>query len=155
MTNIIKSKTSIRLLLVGDNKWCTTLKNNLISCDNNYQYEILSDFNKVSERLDHNSYDMLLIQYNFARIHSIEFSKKAYAMSRPVLIICNSIIDNIICNLWKSFSKFSNKYKTYKKLVYFKNTYSENSLFLINFLGKNHILFFNDVCNEIDINTNF
>lgn len=150
MDNVEKlvNKSEIKLLLIGDKEWCNRLQHKINVFNINFIYEIISDVNEANERLDHNSYDVLVISEKFTKKYSIHLSKKAYAMSRPTFIICDSLLTNIKYTLWKFFSKFSRTYKTYKKLVFFSLDLPKLSL--VENLGKTHQTFFASICKEID-----
>ena len=73
-------------------------------------------------------------------------------MTRPTLILCNKNLKVFKYIIWKIFSIFTRKYKTSKKLIFFKN-YNSNYLDLITFLAKNHLQYFDMVNKEIRKNT--
>lgn len=150
MNNIDKlvNKAEIKLLLIGDKEWCNRLQYKVKALNANFTYEVISDVEEANQRLDHNSYDVLIISEKFTKKHSIHLTKKAYAMSRPTFVICDSFLINIKYKTWKFFSKFTRTYKTYKKLVFFSSNLPKLSL--VQDLGKNHQSFFSSICKEID-----
>lgn len=89
-----------------------------------YKFEFITDINIANKRLDHNSYDVLVIEDAFIKNNSINLFKKAYAMSRPTIILCNSYYRYFYYTFWKHFSKWSNKFKISKEMIFI--TYTNN-----------------------------
>lgn len=143
----------IRVLAIGKSEWIKKLDNDILKkLDDIHTLEIITNKNEALERLTHNSYDILLLQDSFSSLSSIYLATLAYAMTRPTLILCNSYINFFKYNIWKIFSLFTRKYKTSKKLIFFKH-YHSNYIFLISYLAKNHLQYFKQVNDEIKENT--
>ena len=143
----------IRVLAIGKKEWIGNLDNDVLKkLDCTYTLEIINDEHDALERLTHNSYDILILQDDFSPLKSIHLATLAYAMTRPTLILCNKNLKVFKYIIWKIFSIFTRKYKTSKKLIFFKN-YNSNYLDLITFLAKNHLQYFDMVNKEIQKNT--
>jgi len=142
----------VRLLLIGSEEW---LKGAIFLLSKNDQYllETINNERDAIERLSHNSYDILLIDNEFSEtIESIKLAKLAYAMTRPSIIICSSILSYLQSKIWQYLSKFTNTFITSKKLINF--SYGFHSINdQIDFLSKDYKKYFNVVKKEIKINT--
>lgn len=140
----------IRILAIGKEEFINSLEsiflNKLI---NHYTLESITNEKNALQRLNHNSYDILLLQDGFSKYNTIRLSTMAYAMSRPTIIICNSIIKQVYYMLyWKHFSKFTRRFRTSKKLIFFSMNNSKHSE-LIKYLASNHLQYFEIINNEI------
>lgn len=143
----------IRVLAIGKIEWINNLdKDVLTKLDCIHTLEIINEESEALERLTHNSYDILILQDDFSPLKSIQLATLAYAMTRPTLILCDSYFKVLKYLLWKIFSVFTRKYKTSKKLIFFKH-YNSNYLDLISYLAKNHLQYFDLVNKEIKENT--
>lgn len=143
----------IRVLAIGKKEWINNLDNDVLKkLDCTHTLEIINDEQDALERLTHNSYDILILQDDFSPLQSIHLATLAYAMTRPTLILCNKHFKVFKYIIWKIFSIFTRKYKTSKKLIFFKH-YNSNYLNLITFLAKNHLQYFDMVNKEIQKNT--
>lgn len=109
----------ITLLIIGNKDWCTSYSQQFKD-STKYKYQTISNFKDALKRLEHNSYDILLLQQNYFKYNSIRLSQRSYAMSRPSIILCNSYLKYFIYNFWKKFSDWTNKYTTSKKLIHIK-----------------------------------
>lgn len=111
----------INLLIIGNNDWCVTLANRLLAEQHqNYNIQYIYTYRQAIKRLRHNSYDILLLQEDYFNYNSIELSKLSYAMSRPSIILCNSLFKILIYQIWKRTSEWTNKFSISKKLIHFK-----------------------------------
>lgn len=143
----------IRVLAIGKEDWVKRLDKEILNkLDDIHTLEIITDENVALERLTHNSYDILLLQDNFISGKSIYLATLAYAMTRPTLILCDSYFSVLRYKIWKLFSKFTRKYKTSKKLIFFRK-YKSKYLNLIVYLSKNHLQYFDQINKEIKENT--
>jgi hypothetical protein len=101
------------------------------------------------KRLNHNSYDILLLEDNFSKFNTIRLSTMAYAMSRPTIIICNSYFKQLYYTIfWKYFSKFCRRFKTSRKLIFFTKNNSKHAE-MVEHLAKNHLQYFQQINDEI------
>lgn len=150
----IKDINVYRILIIGNKEFQDELKSkylsNLLSCK--YSLELISEESNALKRLNHNSYDLLLLQDNFTKYGSVRLATMAYAMSRPTIIICKSILKEFYYFIWKHFSKFSHRFKTSRKLIYF-SLLKENKSKLILYLIKNHLQYFDKINKEISSST--
>jgi hypothetical protein len=143
----------IRVLAIGTKDWIDNLDNDILNkLEDIHTLEIISNEEAALERLTHNSYDILILQDKFSPVNSIHLATLAYAMTRPTLILCDSKFKVFKYLIWKFLSVFARKYKTSKKLIFFKH-YNSNYLDLISFLAKNHLQYFEQVNKEIKENT--
>lgn len=114
---------TVRVLIIGKSKWLSDTKKLLSetqdSSEDSYQIETIDDEDDARGRLSHNSYDILIIHDRFLNVNSIELASMAYAMTRPSIIICSSLISYVKYLFWHFFSKFSRKFKTSKILISF------------------------------------
>lgn len=143
----------IRVLAIGKSEWIENFDNEILKkLDDIHTLEIITDEKNALERLTHNSYDILILQDSFSPLNSIYLATLAYAMTRPTLILCDSYFKTFKYFIWKIFSVFVRKFKTSKKLIFFKH-YNSNYLTLISYLAKNHLQYFDQVNKEIKENT--
>ncbi len=115
-------KLDLNILVVGSTKWFNTFKEHFKNKPThpNYKFEFISKLNDAIARLDHNSYDVLIIEDDYIKDNSIQLSKKAYAMSRPTIILCSSFIRYILYLLWKTFDDWPNTFTISKKMIFIK-----------------------------------
>lgn len=130
-------KYDVKLLVIGTKSWLEKLcaitdKLSLI-----YHIQFISDINQARERLWHNSYDILIIEQQFTKIHTINLSKMAYAMFRPSIVICDNIFKVLKYKFWQLISKFSRKYKTFKTINSYTKLSENNIIMLIEYYHKN------------------
>lgn len=152
---MVEISCKIRILAMGDAAFVHSLNNIfLANLLDGYCLETILDEKLALQRLNHNSYDILLLQDGFSKYNTIRLSTMAYAMSRPTIIICNSIFKLIYYTLfWKPFSKFTRHFKTSKKLIFFSSNNSKHSE-LVKHLANNHLQYFEIINNEISSKTN-
>lgn len=145
-------KHIINLLVVGHKSWYNRFIQDLKILPDDYTVEYISDINAANARLWHNSYDILLLEEQFSKEHTIKLSQMSYAMSRPSIILCKNQFKLFSYNIWKALSKFTNSFITSKKLIFFRN---ERDKRLINFINElaNHHQFFDIITQEIDAQT--
>lgn len=152
--NKIEDDQIYRILIIGNQEFQDKIKSiyliKLLTC--HYTLESIIDESDALRRLNHNSYDLLLLQDNFTKFGSVRLATMAYAMSRPTIIICKSFFKEFYYFIWKHFSKFSNRFKTSRKLIYF-SLLKENKSKLILFLIKNHLQYFDKINKEISSST--
>ena len=140
----------IRILAIGRKSFIESLSKifliKLVDC---YNLETITSKKQAIERLNHNSYDILLLQDGFYKSNTIRLSKMAFAMSRPTIIICDSIFKSIYYSFfWKRFSTFTRRFKTAKKLIFF-STNNSKYFKLIQYLALNHTQYFDTINSEI------
>lgn len=145
--------STIRILIIGESKWINQFKTDvLVSLQSDFETETISELKAAQDRLSHNSYDILILQNRFKKTDSVELASLAFAMTRPSIIICQNILSLIICKFYKMFSRFFNKYKISRKLIYFNlNNSSVNKKILS--LSKDYKKFYNMVNEEISKET--
>ena len=142
----------VKILLIGDAKWTSGIKDFLAAEGDEVHLEILNNELKAKARLEHNSYDVLLLQDRFVGNDTLFLASMAYAMTRPCIIITSSLIRLLGYKLWLRFSVFTNKYKISKKLIAF--SYKTHGLKeLIEAKSANYMQFFDGVTQEIKKNT--
>ena len=143
----------IRILAIGRKSFIESLsKNFLVKLANCYNLETITNKKQAVQRLNHNSYDLLLLQDGFYKNNTLKLSKMAYAMSRPTIIICNSIFKAIYYSFfWKHFSTFTRRFKTSKKLIFF-STNNSKYFKLIKYLALSHTQYFDTINSEISSN---
>ena len=56
-----------KILIIGDSKWASGLEENLATADGSFHFEIISDEDAAEKRLEHNSYDILLLEDGFMK----------------------------------------------------------------------------------------
>lgn len=110
----------LHVLVVGSAEWYKEFSGRYEQLSDTYEFEFISDVSSAKGRLEHNSYDVLIIDSDFIKEHSIQLSKMAYAMSRPVIIVCNSLIKYICQLLWKRYSYWTNRFTISKSMIFFK-----------------------------------
>ena len=143
----------IKILIIGKSKWLEQAKDALSSDEDNcYETEIIEDESLAVNRLSHNSYDILLIHDNFSILDSKKLAQLAYAMTRPTIITCSNFASYFHYTFWHYFSRFSNKFKTSKKLIYFNYKFNDINKH-IKYLSNNYLQYFNAVKEEIRNNT--
>lgn len=133
------SKHKIALLIIGNKDWCTSYSQQFKD-QTKYSYQTISNFKDALKRLQHNSYDILLLQQNYFKYNSIRLSQLSYAMSRPSIILCNSYLKFLIYNFWKKFSDWTNKYSTSKKLIHIKMIDSKINKYLLKLLHQHDMI---------------
>ena len=119
--------------------------------------EKVTDKEIAFKRLDHNSYDVLVLQDGFVK-NILELPIMAYAMTRPSIIVCKGFFRLLYFCFWHYFSKFSRKFKLSKKLINFAvedddNVYKNYLKQLVVYLSKNHLNLYEKVNAEITENT--
>ncbi len=134
----MKDNLHLNILVVGSVKWYDTFSKYFKNKTTRYHFEFISELNKAILRLDHNSYDVLIIEDNYIKDNSIKLSKKAYAMSRPTIILCSSFIRYLLYILWKIFDDWPNKFTLSKKMIFIKRINDLTILNNINLLQKCH-----------------
>ena len=140
----------IRILAIGKIEFINSLNSIFLSkVIDYYGIETISDEKTALKRLNHNSYDILLLEDNFSKFNTIRLSTMAYAMSRPTIIICNSYFKQLYYTIfWKYFSKFCRKFKTSRKLIFFTKNNSKHAE-MVEYLAKNHLQYFQQINDEI------
>jgi hypothetical protein len=114
--------------------------------------ESITNVDKAKKRLEHNSYDILLLKDGFIKDGTIKAASMAYAMTRPTIIITSNVFRLIYYTAWHYCSEFSNLYKISKKLISFNNG-TENLLEKIRSKTDYSTKYFNEVTLEIAKNT--
>jgi hypothetical protein len=140
----------IRILAIGNIEFINSLNSIFLSkVIDHYGIETISDEKMALKRLNHNSYDILLLEDNFSKFNTIRLSTMAYAMSRPTIIICNSYFKQLYYTIfWKYFSKFCRRFKTSRKLIFFTKNNSKHAE-MVEHLAKNHLQYFQQINDEI------
>ena len=147
-----KNPHHINLLIIGNKDWYESLLDILCDLDEVYTIEFISDIYEANARLWHNSYDILLLEEDFSKKYTIQLSKMSYAMSRPSIILCKNIFKIFFYKLWKTFSKFTNKFLTSRQMILFAKADDKDLLNTISDLAHHHEYF--DVITR-EINSNF
>lgn len=152
--NNVEDQIIYRILIIGNQEFQDLLKSKYLPKLLTFKYslEFIVDERDALRRLNHNSYDLLLLQDNFTKYGSVRLATMAYAMSRPTIIICNSVFKEFYYFIWKHFSKFSKRFKTAKKLIYFSLIGSKKSKLIV-YLIKNHLQYFDEINKEISKST--
>ncbi len=115
--------------------------------------EKISDEEAAFKRLDHNSYDVLLLEDGFVK-NTLDLPIMAYAMTRPSIIICKSIFKLLYYYCWRFFSRFSRNFKLSKILINFAMKDDEAYLKQqIIHLAYNHLHLYDAVNAEVTENT--
>lgn len=117
----MKDELVLNILAIGSVEWYKNFSTRYAGLSKTYKFEFISDLDKALARLDHNSYDVLIIEDNFIKDNSITLSKKAYAMSRPTIILCSSYLRYISYILWKKFDTWPNRFTTSKEMIFIKH----------------------------------
>lgn len=134
----MKNKCVLHVLAIGSQKWYMQFSARYASLTQTYKFEFISDVANANARLDHNSYDVLVIEDAFIKDNSINLFKKAYAMSRPTIIICNSPFRYISYILWKKFDIWPNKFTLAKSMIFIRSKNDLTVLDNIQTLQKCH-----------------
>lgn len=144
------NKNKIRILAIGNDEYINSLAGVFLAkLEMEYSLETIKEEKLALSRLNHNSYDILLLQDGFSKYNTIRLSTMAYAMSRPTIIICNSFFKQLYYLLfWKPFSKFTRRFKTSRKLIFFSKNNEKYSK-LIKHLAENHLQYFEIINSEI------
>ena len=152
--NNINDEITYRILIIGSQEFQDNLRSKYLSRISTFKFtlETIIDEKEALKRLNHNSYDLLLLEDNFSKYSTIRLATMAYAMSRPTIIICKSIFKELYYFIWKHFSTFSKRFKISRKLIYFSLINSNNTK-LVLFLIKNHLQYFDLINKEISIST--
>ena len=116
----MSNKLSLNILAIGSVEWYKSFSTRYVRVSKPYKFAFISDLNNAISRLDHNSYDVLVIEDDFIKNNSITLSKKAYAMSRPTIILCSSLLRYISYILWKKFDAWPNKFTISKDMIFIK-----------------------------------
>lgn len=152
--NSLDDDKTYRILIIGNQDFQDELKSmflvKLLTC--HYTIESIICENDALKRLNHNSYDLLLLQDNFTKYGAVRLASMAYAMSRPTIIICTNIFKEFYYFIWKHFSKFSNRFKTSRKLIFFSLIGSKKSKLALHLI-KNHLQYFDTINQEISKST--
>lgn len=128
----------IKILCIGNNKLQNKIK---LFEQNNFKYviELLSnEKNTIKHRLQHNSYDILIIDYNFLRsdisiLDIFSFNKMAFAMSRPSIILCNNIFQKLYLKCLLFHTSLLLKFQSAKSFIHIlSNKQLKNNLYIIN-----------------------
>ena len=153
--NNIDNEIIYRILIIGSEKFQSDLRSKYLSKMMSFKFtlETITDEKEALKRLNHNSYDLLLLEDNFSKYSTLRLATMAYAMSRPTIIICKSIFKEFYYFIWKHFSKFSIRFKISRKLIYFSLMNSRNSKLMLRLI-KNHLQYFDMINKEISISTN-
>ena len=115
--------------------------------------EKVTEEDKAFKRLDHNSYDVLVLQDGFVK-NTLDLPIMAYAMTRPSIIVCKNIFKLLYYYCWRFFSRFSRSFKLSKKLINFAVQDDEDYLKQqIVFLAHSHLNFYEAVNAEVTENT--
>lgn len=109
----------LSLLIIGKQSWCKDYQHNF-SNNQKYKCQYIFDYQEALHRLQHNSYDVLLLQEKYFDYKSINLSQLSYAMSRPSVILCSSYFRYFLYKLWRKYSSWTNKYQISKKLIHIK-----------------------------------
>lgn len=113
-----KDEPILNILVVGNQEWIDKHKNLIKVLQKSYTIEYKTEIKAALERLWHNSYDILLIDQEFVKEHTIDLTKLAYARSKPSVILCKNFFTAAYFNLWKKFSKMTKTCKTMRQLMF-------------------------------------
>lgn len=108
----------LNILVVGDQVWIKSHQDLIKILQKSYTIEYKTKIKDALQRLWHNSYDILLIDQNFVKNHTIDLTRMAYARSKPSVILCNNVISSTYYKLWKRFSKMAKACPSMKQLMY-------------------------------------
>ena len=116
-----ESDNIIKVLAIGNERFVKRLSD-YISSDlgKEFTFETITDESKALPRLNHNSYDILILQDGFSKYDTVRLSTMAYAMSRPTIILCSNVFKLIYYRFVKHFSHFFRNFKVSKKLIHFR-----------------------------------
>ena len=112
------NKKILNILVVGNQEWINGHKDLIKILQKSYTIEYKTQIKDALERLWHNSYDILLIDQEFVKQHTIDLTRLAYARSKPSVILCNNIFTSMYYKLWKKFSKVTKTCKTMRQLMF-------------------------------------
>lgn len=150
MNNICNNRTKI--LIISDENTYNQIVQHISTYTPNVDYELITVKEEAIARLQHNNYDVLLLQYGFIQnLHSYDLLKMSYAMCKPSIILHNSIINYTIDKLLFRFSTMHKNYIFSKFLINhlydpgFKSI--NNRIDLVKSQSKNITL--NDIYNNI------
>ena len=117
-----ETENIIKVLAIGNEKFVKRLSDCISSelKDQTITFEFITDESRALSRLNHNSYDVLVLQDGFSKYNTIRLSTMAYAMSRPTIILCSNIFKLIYYKFVKHFSYFFRNFKVSKKLIHFR-----------------------------------
>lgn len=111
-------KQKLNILVVGDQTWIKSHQDLIKILQKSYTLEYKIKIKDALQRLWHNSYDILLIDQEFVKRHTIDLTRMAYARSKPSIILCKGVISSTYYKLWKRFSKMSKACPTMKQLMF-------------------------------------
>ena len=106
----MKDELVLNILAIGSVEWYKSFSTRYAGLSKTYKFEFISDLDKALARLDHNSYDVLIIEDNFIKDNSITLS-----------ILCSSYLRYISYILWKKFDAWPNRFTTSKEMIFIKH----------------------------------
>lgn len=112
-----ETKKLAHILVVGNQQWIDN-QEFLKKLEQDYDVQYLTTYREASERLWHNSYDLLIIENRFCKQHSIDLTEYSYARSKPSIILCQNILIKWYYDFWKKFSRIAKICATLKKLMF-------------------------------------
>ena len=141
---------SIKVLIIGKDEWVEKLSKRLERINECFIIEKIKDEVLAKKRLQHNSYNILILQDNFSSLDPIRLASLAYAMTRPSIIVCSNIFKYIWFRL--KLSKIYKLFKTSKKLINFNFGLNNIEDDILTY-SKDYMQYFNTVNEEIQKNT--
>ena len=133
-TNEQSNQPILNILVVGNQEWIDKHQDLIKILKKSYTIEYKTQIKDALERLWHNSYDILLIDHQFVKQHTIDLTRLAYARSKPSVILCKNIFSTIYFKLWKKYSKVTKTCKTMRQLMF--PILDEQSPQVVHFINK-------------------
>jgi len=152
--NNIYNKGCFKVLVIGNENTYNKIVSVMPLTINNktVMFELITVEKDAIARLQHNNYDVLLLQYGFLKhFRSYNLLKMSYAMCKPSIIIHNDFVKYFIDTLLFKISSFRKKYIFSPFLI--KHIYNPNlknvKATIINILSKSNHVTLNDIYNNI------
>lgn len=139
----------LHILIIGNDQWYSQHSSFFKKLQDKYSLEYIKDIHEASQRLWHNSYDMLLIEQKFCKENTIKLSKLSYARSKPSIILCNNLFMELIYKIWKRFSKFCRICSTMRKLMFIYYNINKQLIRNIDNIANTHYQYRDSITLEI------
>lgn len=148
--NNVKECPTLKILVVGNQGWIKKHKKFFDELKDYYKIQYLTTIAEATQRLWHNSYDLLLIEHKFCKENTIDLTTYSYARSKPSIILCQNMFVKLYYDFWKKFSGMAKICNTIRRLMFvivYKDDH--NLLFHINKIASHKYRYQNQVTNQI------
>lgn len=148
--NNVGNLPTLNILVVGNQNWIKKHKKFFDELKNYYKIQYLTTIADATQRLWHNSYDILLIEHKFCKENTIDLTSYSYARSKPSIILCQNVFVKLYYDLWKKFSGMAKICNTIRRLMFvIVQKDDSNLLYHVNRIASHKYRYQAQVSNQI------